>query len=304
MPDIGNAPPESTGYKFLLWTRWLAKFILLPILRVVQASLVVALAVWLGKVLGRTEFLRSLPPGGLEQQGLTIVSFLSAAKELRDVLPNLWTYIRTGSWGDLYSFSSFIFFTSLTLGFIFLAGGGNPAPSDVVPPAGPVLFVRPGHEPTFLVPFTEEATKPNNDCNPDSGFVKGLEPFKGTDAFLGKLMDGLYHCAAARPVSIEVRGFASSSEFKGCSNSNEINKRLANERAKVEKTAMDSYLDSHRYGGKITVTPYTWANFDDMRRAASFNDKNEKGTIDVDRADLTRRVDVSIVDAAGCEPSR
>jgi hypothetical protein len=301
----GDTVKEPLPSKFARWIKWVARFVLLPALRCVQALLVVMLAGALGYRLAHAGFLKSLSLGGTEEKSLSIISFISAIKELTGVLPRLWIYIKTGSWPDLYGFSSFIFATSLTLGVALWIGSGNPnaktPDQDLSATRDSVLFVRPGHEPTFLVPFSEEATKPNNDCSLTTGFNKGLDPIIGSEAFLAKLMDGLHHCGVEKPVRIVVRGFASSSEFKGCSNSKDINLLLAKQRAEIVIKKINEYLSSKHYEGQIIVTPDPWTNFPDMHDEAYFNDRKADGTIDIDRADLTRRADVAIVDAADCE---
>lgn len=154
------------------------------------------------------------------------------------------------------------------------------------------------------MPFKENA----EGCDEKSPeFERGLTWFDGTDKFVDQLAKGLSYCSGSgKTVKVEIRGFASSADFKAsngkqCANSNDLNVAIANLRALAVHDKMVEAL-----GGStaVTVTPKLWRNseFQTMRAEALFNDRDDQNRPVEGRGDLTRRADVVVTDVGDCEP--
>lgn len=116
----------------------------------------------------------------------------------------------------------------------------------------------------------------------DSDAVKMLERVTGI----------LADCLPAAPgeVAVEVRGYASSSEFTARPDSAERNLAVANERAKEVWEAMREARPAIRDGARLTIVLHRWETFDQMLLARLYID-NLPEFIDK-RGALNRRVDV------------
>jgi len=188
-------------------------------LRLTQGVLAVALAALFGRFLG-LKYGPLISPDKNEELlkfSLCSAAGLSTLKEFLNLFPKFWDYVKDGKRDNLYDFSAFVLLTSLTLA---IASLGITKSKDILPPtsensANPfVFFVQPsGRNTKFLVPFKKNA----EGCDENAPkFKEGLVWFDGTDKFVNQLAHGLNSCATSgRAVEVEIRGFASSADFKG-----------------------------------------------------------------------------------------
>jgi hypothetical protein len=251
------------------------------------------------------------------------VSFLLASLEkFVAQAPLLWRWIRTGAGDGLSTFSSFAFLLVVTLATALLAP--PPLAAEKEPPPQPVatsnavLFVNVGadeapkrsareKESVFLVPFLFEA----GGCDVNSEeFRKGRDLDPSTRQFIDNLTRGLLRCARRdRPVKLQVRGFASSQAFRcpgdGTERSRELNREIANARAQAVVDAIADVEAAVRNGGPgmsgtVLVEPIMWATFAAMKAGQRWSDE-EAGTYSHDRAILTRRAEITLIDSSDCE---
>lgn len=280
------------------------------LLRLTQGVLVVTLAALLGRFLG-VKYGPLISPDKNEELlkfSLCSAAGLSSPKEFLSVFPKFWDYVKDGKRDNLYDFSAFVLLTSITLA---VASLGITSSKNAQPPLGQnsanpfVLFVQPsGRNTKFLVPFKKNA----EGCDDKAAkFKEGLVWFDGTDKFMDQLAQGLNSCAiSGRTVKVEIKGFASSADFKAnngqeCANSNDLNVAIANLRATTVRNEMIRAL-----GGSsgVAVTAKQWRNseFSAMRDEALFNDRDANNQPVPGRGDLTRRADIVVTDVGDCEP--
>ncbi|MFI5365254.1 MAG: hypothetical protein ACHQ4J_06485 [Candidatus Binatia bacterium] len=257
---------------------------------------------------------------------LGISAFLASLEKFITQAPLLVRWIRTGVGDGLSAFASFMFLLVVTLVAAFLSGQGE---SKVVTASEPpiatsnsVLFVnvaandglsKVDHESVFLIPFLDEA----GGCSTsDAGFEKGWKLDETTTTFIGQLANGLLHCARAdRPVKLEVRGFASSKQFDekcgphgrplSVAESQRLNKEIANARARavVDEFAVaeaKARIADQSLVGRVFVEPIVWADFDAMKADQRWNDESA-GKYSHERAILTRRAELRVIDSGDCE---
>jgi len=297
----------------------------LPIaLRLVQALGLIGIAIVAGIFLGATlaTTFHSAADHAYLAGALGISAILASLEKFIRQAPLLLRWIRTGVGEGLSAFASFMFLLVVTLAAALLSGSSPPVGPPVVTrsEAPIVLFVnaaahdrlsKVGHESVFLIPFFHEA----GGCSTsDDRFMKGAELDDSTKEFIGKLAKGLLHCARAdRPVKLEVRGFASSKQFDekcGPAESERLNKEIANARARavVDEFAAaedaarkaDQSLSDQSLSGRVFVEPIIWADFDAMKTDQRWNDESA-GKYSHERAVLTRRAELRVVDSGDCE---
>jgi len=281
-------------------------------LRVIQSCLALAIAVFVGLYIGE-KYASPLVPLAVTDEKVRYAfgtaAALSMVKEALGLSPKFWEYWKTGKGQNLWDISSFAFLTSLTLAVAFFlgitgkAGAGSAPPPTTQAVFDPIVFLQGGQHPTFMVPFSDEA----EGCDMNSQkYKKGLNWFPGTGDFVNQLAKGLIRCSVpGRPVSIEIRGFASSTDFGSaagaqCKNSDELNVGIANGRAQKVYDQMAGILKGA--STPINMSLQRWGNIADMRNGAHFADRDANNQFDVLRGNLTRRADVVIASAGDCEP--
>jgi hypothetical protein len=283
---------------------------------VIGATLIVAfLAYGAGAAIGAWAVKSNLPgTTGAAAVAITGVgAILALAKEALGQVPKLVEFINKGKFADAWAVFALVGTGSLTAG----VASELPRSPDQSKDAAIVNLVQYLHLPDqpaaesgrhFVVPFLKEA----KGCDETGAAFK--DGHKLTDTarkeFLPELMNGLRHCGKDRPVVLEIRGFASSQPFKGCPNSDELNRKLANHRACAVYFALAD-LDYEGQGcpadrsplPEIEMRAIQWKPGEaaSMRSALGFNDRDLKGNYWPERAILTRRADVTLVDAGGCK---
>jgi hypothetical protein len=176
-----------------------------------------------------------------------------------------------------------------------------------------LIFGQASAHDTVLLPFYAFEGKSNN-CSPrqtNFGPAAEITNSQMRDAVQG-LAKSLAACSSNQSglVRIDVRGFASSSDFKGCDEpkhslpvkvSDTLNLRLAEARRQtIVKLITDVAGDRIRLDPS---TPTRWNNnIEAMRYNQHFNDRALDNSYDVDRAAFTRRAEIVILDKAACEP--
>jgi hypothetical protein len=135
-------------------------------------------------------------------------------------------------------------------------------------------------------------------CDPASGFGGGE---KLHDAFREPLEDlacALSTCSVGAEVEVDVLGFASSREFKGCENSNALNLELAEKRRgsviEVLRNSRASKLcpegtEMGRFAIVQEQSESRWTDYDEMRSRVGYSDGSQRS-----REVLTRRVDIYV----------
>jgi len=163
-------------------------------------------------------------------------------------------------------------------------------PNDisVVPKPEPKILL------TFAIPHGEAS------CSA-SGRWPNTYPSEQSETFIRQLAAGLASCAdATTKPSVEVRGFASSSEVRGyeqcgVDNTDAANLAIANRRG--EEAA--KLLREHG-GSAVVVTAPPWESFEAMRDDREYNDRLLNNQYSSARATLTRRVEIRVLSAGAC----
>ncbi len=230
-------------------------------------------------------------------------------------LPPLVRWIRSGGGNALYSFGTLVFMSTIAVSAAmavqFQGEGDPPTVSRPIPPvanAYSVVFaqvpapevVEPAqNQARFMIPFFAEA----RGCKTDhEHFKRGYALHADTRSFLESIAAGLLSCADRAPVEIEVRGFASSAPFEDCDDSDELNRMIANYRGEAVATVLEDAIALARGSGAegaIRIAPREWGSHLDMYRSIGFEDRID-GVYSTERALLTRRAEVVVVDAGGC----
>jgi len=145
-------------------------------------------------------------------------------------------------------------------------------PATPIPAASyiaPAVVIQPsetGSIDRIMLPIFEEA----NSCrgNPENCVV-GLKVTAASQAVLVRLAQVLAGCAKGDgvKVTVNVRGFASSSEFSGVPDGN---RQLAELRAKKVAQIMNKDVDS----GRFEALPLPWPTPGEMERARHYVDSN------------------------------
>lgn len=154
------------------------------------------------------------------------------------------------------------------------------------------------------IPFKADA-KLTGGCQP-SFDEEAQELAAGGAELLDSWAPALMACATSEhPVSIVVRGFATSSTFGGCPKDDKtLNLRLANTRADTVKQLLDGSLrraapQAASGVATVRVVAAAWPSFEAMERARPIVDS--KGNVyDIQRGSLTRRVDVTVEGLGAC----
>ncbi len=249
---------------------------------------------------------------------------LTSVEKLLSHMPGVVSWIRTGDFSGLYTFSSFVFMVFLSLGAAIWALIDPPEDQDsptvisvaAAPPvatANSVVFVSAGgqgpgdvagEKTTFVIPFFDEA----GGCSEsDPQYEKGKTLDEASRMFIHKIAGGLLHCAnAEQPVKMSIQGFASTQPFAGCGSdvSDRLNRQIANDRALAVARAFEKALAAARESGPsltgaVEVTVMPWRSVEEMYRHLGFDDRN-KNEYSSGRAILTRRADVIVEDAGDC----
>ncbi len=176
--------------------------------------------------------------------------------------------------------------------------GGNdvvllPLPQGPVELSTVVLDLQSSEEFTrLIVPFEHEGG-----CRPDPG-DRGLQLLPGMAATLRWFGERLAACGDETEVVVKVRGYASSSPpAAGCGivDADAVNLAFANARAGI----VEQILSSTCPAAECAVTAVAWQSIEDMQQSVGFSD-TDAGGFSSRRAVLTRRADVIVEDAAGC----
>ena len=315
MSDTQNVEPASTGWGIVR--------------RLVQAFGFVGIAIIVGTVLGTAiaKHVHSPADQAYLAGALGLSAVLASLDKFIKQAPLLIRWIQTGSGNGLSAFASFMFLSVITLSAALLSGAmeNTKPPPPFEPPiatSNSVLFVNVpapkqepdlGRESIFLIPFFNEA----GGCSTsDDRFKRGSALDDATRTFITRLAQGFLRCAQEdRPVKLEVRGFASSKQFDdkcgpngqplSVSESRRLNKEIANARAQAvvnEFTAAETAARAANpnLSGRVFAEPIVWRSFDAMKADRRWNDK-DGGQYSHDRAILTRRAEVEVVDSADCD---
>jgi hypothetical protein len=216
---------------------------------------------------------------------------VGTAKELVSLLPRVGKYIWSGLGDGLYGVTSFLFLTFLTLTVASLQ-----APSPSSDPRT-VIFLQAAPEVplagrTYSIPFFGKVG-----CGVGGDFGDGAAP-KDSIEFIKQLTTGLSGCSTPeRPVTIDVRGYASSKDFPPqCNvNSADMNKQLAKARAEAvvrEMTNHEKTLPHVRQ--PLTIVPMAGPG------TGGFNDRDAEGKTDPLKTAMTKRADIVVTDAGTC----
>jgi len=161
-----------------------------------------------------------------------------------------------------------------------------------------------------MIPFREEAIGCDESFRGNRNKT-GITMLAGSDEFLKQLVQGLSACSVlGNAAKVEIRGFASSTDFKSYGeskspNSDMCNLELANSRA--EGVAARMIGKGGRSPAQAIVRkwdPKNQHDFLEMRSLAYFRDYKSGKNIEPNRGHLTRRVDIVITDAGDCEAPR
>lgn len=171
---------------------------------------------------------------------------------------------------------------------------------------------RASHDSILLPFFPVEGKSGNCDWHSqkfgDAARMSGV----GVEMALKDLIKSLSACGSdSNPVTIDIRGFASSSEFKGCegsmprpnqdvSISEFMNWRLAERR---RQAVIDSIKDT---SNRINISPDAghdrWASSHAMREEMQFSDREMNGSYSTEKGALTRRAEIVIISKGSCQP--
>lgn len=168
------------------------------------------------------------------------------------------------------------------------------------------------HDAVFVPFFPIEGT--SNNCDPNQTDFGKAQQVTGPDVqrALTDLMVSLSHCVAeGKAVKIDVRGFASTSEFKGCNRplngspgaptiSEHLNWKLAEARrqtviAAVRRASRDIVIDPSPDSDR-------WSGPQQMRDNMQFYDRNADQSYNRSKGALTRRAEIIILTKGSCEP--
>lgn len=169
------------------------------------------------------------------------------------------------------------------------------------------------HDSVFIPFFSVEGR--SNKCDPRQSDFGDAQKVSGSG--VTRAMEDLMRSLAAcndklgNTARIDIRGFASSSEFAGCSNhldnneaaptiSEHLNWRLAEAR---RRTVIDTV---RRVSQEIIIYPDEssdrWKGPEEMRQNMSFYDRNLDGEYSRQKGALTRRAEIVILSKGSCEP--
>ena len=234
-------------------------------------------------------------------RGIGVAAALAAVKEAIALFPELGKYYRTGISDGFYKLAALLAATAAGLAVSVIPPvGGDWLPETEIQtaPASHVIFLSRQGKATFVVPFFEEAEL----CALEGSCRTGIEIDQSTLRFINQLIDGLSDCGSeGRPVALQVTGFASSSLFPGQPDSNALNVKTANMRAGAVKDAIETRLEENRQNVMLSVSVREWADYDSMKEAAGFSDRDSRGEYKERRGLFTRRAELKLVDAGGCE---
>ena len=245
------------------------------------------------RLLGRRE--RSRIPAWLEQWSAraafvsAMVTILAGALEIADRL--------TGSEEDSTSVVAAHLGSGVTINQQASTGFG---PSAVFLLENGVTLHAPGDGAiaSFLIPFEEARCRPGPSGQEE--VWEGAEPLAAYKGFLTRLGSDLSRCSEGeRLARVEVLGFASSSDFDGCpGDSDQLNLELANSRAEAVKKLIEKKSDD-----RLNVQAPPWGRSSEMIARRRYFDRLTGGHYSEGKGLLNRRVEVRLVEAAGCEKS-
>ena len=149
---------------------------------------------------------------------------------------------------------------------------------------------------TFYITFDGDATRESLKTKKGSGV--SIDP--SDEKLLENILRDLSACSPDEQhrVNIEIRGFASSSDWSKEEQgiSNEKNLQLAITRANIVKEV----LDKHNEGNWFDIHIREWKDFEDMRKKLMFNDRfKERYSKQMGR--LNRRVEIRLLNVANCQ---
>jgi hypothetical protein len=194
-------------------------------------------------------------------------------------------------------------------------------PAQQTPPSFGIVLGEPASHDTILVPyFPVEGRFANRakPCDPSQlTFGAAADVSPATREALERLGRSLGACATAdQRVVVDVRGFASTSEFKDCnqldSEFGTVSNRLNLELAEARRRSVVEILSSSAGTANVIVDPpiklRRWRSASEMWDAQNirFLDRKDEGPdqrrYDFERGGLTRRVEVVIVNKGDCQP--
>lgn len=219
---------------------------------------------------------------------------------------------------------SFVLF-AVSCAFAAITGYSPTPPKAEAPPSLGVLLSQQAAHDTILVPFFPIEGK-NPSCNPDQTDFGDAAKMADIAMTLRRLVRSIRACSydSDLPVVLDVRGFASSSEFHRCerlidghtdtSVSDHLNWQLAEARRQAlirfikDTTGSSEETTGSAKGAssKVLIRPSAdsprWANPKAMQDARRFFDRKADGGYDYDKAGLTRRVEIELISKGSCEP--
>ncbi|MEQ1871371.1 MAG: hypothetical protein ABL961_15260 [Vicinamibacterales bacterium] len=175
----------------------------------------------------------------------------------------------------------------------------NVPPSTGSPGGGDSVASR-----AFVVFFEEEDTTVTSSKAFRAGLLFAEDA--STKTALARFAGRLAYCNRdGKSATVRIKGFASSSPFKSLplAKSDELNKALANERARTVADILSRHetplIDGSAPLTKSKFVPHVWEKFDDMSNERAYEDRvaNEYS---LGRGQLNRRAELVIEDAAAC----
>jgi hypothetical protein len=187
----------------------------------------------------------------------------------------------------------------------------HPTPEGIAP-IGIVFGQATTHDAVFLPFFPLEGR--SNRCDPNQSDFGAAQNVTGAGVkeAITNLMSSLAACSeGSKQVKIDIRGFASSSDFAGCTMptnsaqgaptvSEQLNWRLAEAR---RRTVIEFVPQA---SGKIMIEPRAdqdrWRSPQDMRNNMRFFDRNADDGYNPAKGGLNRRAEIIILSKGSCEP--
>lgn len=242
---------------------------------------------------------------------------LAAFQQMAFGIEKLTNFITESGWeiGKLTASCTVFFLLGAGVTLVFESLSSNPPTTRE---AGVIRIFLQDQEKTadfsglgFLITFKEDATLESMNATLESISAKsesedatGLTISPADIDLLGALAETFERCLEmdGERGELSLIGMASSSQIGelGPRKSNQKNMELANLRAEVVKLEMERQLSPDLLK-RLDIEVFEWTTFEDMIQARRFRDTNSSGEYDSERARLTRRVEIRIVSAGGCD---
>ncbi len=269
-------------------------------LQILALAASVLAALYLGSLLAEG-VLGLLAANGGSVRGVAVL--ISVVREASKLLSSVLEYAAEPSVAGLGGTAGLVFVTAFGISLVLPLLGDPPRGNEESERAAPLLVsVLPHQTPqgagsmaTFFVTWDQDAA-------PESVLEKrgpGVDLSDAYEAQLDALALGLAACAGQRgqPVEVTIVGMASSSPFDGETEvrSRQLNRDLANLRAQVVADRL------REAGGPIEVTTADWTSYEQMIASRAFSDREPDGSYSKEKAVLTRRAEVHVRNAPGCQ---